>query len=310
MDDRTPDAGKDQPWLPYAPLPGDLTDARGRAGGVFDDVAELYDAARPGYPWEAIADLAGRCRLDASSRVLEVGCGTGQATRGLALSGAAINCLEPGRALADLARRNLASAKNVSVVSSTFEDFDAESRSYDLVVSATAFHWVDPVVSFAKSARLLRPGGSLALMTNAHVRGGTDSESTFDEEVRELHRQLAPEIGPWRFPTVEEVRRRATAGGDLAAVWSRVERKLDEPPSVAELFDAPIVSTYPWSVRYDRREYLAMLASQSSYALLEPRKRAGLLEAIGRQVDGLLCGSVIKQYLTILATARKPGAEA
>jgi SAM-dependent methyltransferase len=304
MDERMSGAGVGGSEMPYVPLPGGLADPRRTARAVFDTIAEIYDVARPGYPSQALRDLAGRCGLNAHSQVLEIGCGTGQATRDLAPIGAAIHCLEPGRALADLARRNLASAANVQVSTTAFEDLEEEPRSYDVIVSATAFHWVDPAVSFAKAAQLLRTGGSLALLTNAHAHAGNHTEEDFAREVRRLHQQLAPEIGSWTFPTVDELRERARAAGDIAAVWSRIDRKLADPPIVSELFDTPVISLYPWLASYGRTGYLQMLASQSSYALLDDKCRRELLDGIGRLIDLHLGGSVTKQYLTILATAR------
>lgn len=293
------------------PLPDDLEDPRGEARTTFDAVAGLYDRARPGYPREALVELASRCGLGPGSRVLEVGCGTGQATRDLARTGASIECLEPGHALAELARTNLAELRNVRVRAQVFETLAEQPGCYEAVVSATAFHWIDPHVSFTKTAELLVPDGSLALVTNAHAAGGTHTDERIAEPIRELHRRLAPEIGAWTFPTLEEIRTRAMSGGDIAAVWSRVERKLSDPPPVAHLFEPPLVSVYPWTVTYDRDGYLAMLASQSSYALLDPQRRADLLVGIGQLLDEHLGGTITKQYVTILATARRhPSASA
>ncbi|MHB1488671.1 MAG: class I SAM-dependent methyltransferase [Acidimicrobiales bacterium] len=105
----------------YIPLPRSLAEPRETARAVFDQVAYDYDRARPSYPDEAITDLCDRCRLTDTSRVLEVGCGTGQATRLLARVGCAIRCFEPGDNLARLARANLASSQRVEVLSATFE---------------------------------------------------------------------------------------------------------------------------------------------------------------------------------------------
>ena len=85
----------------------------------------------------------------------------------------------------------------------------------------------------------------------------------------------------------------------------RVERKLADPPPVSQLFDPPLVSTYPWLATYDRQGYLAMLASQSSYALMEPGRREPLLRGIGALIDDFLGGTITKQYVTILAVARR-----
>ncbi|MGH9054660.1 MAG: class I SAM-dependent methyltransferase [Acidimicrobiales bacterium] len=153
---------KDAAPVPYVPLPADLAGEGRKAGRVFDTLASEYDASRPGYPAEAIADVAAVCRLGRGTRVLEIGCGTGQATRSFAETGCTIRCLEPGANLAVLARRNLQSLANVDVVVEPFESADEPVGAYDAIVSATAFHWIDPQVSYAKAAVLLRPGGHLA----------------------------------------------------------------------------------------------------------------------------------------------------
>jgi ubiquinone/menaquinone biosynthesis C-methylase UbiE len=60
---------------------------RRRTGAVFNEVAELYDRVRPTYPGELFEDLVAITGLGQQSSVLEVGCGTGQATRSLAALG-------------------------------------------------------------------------------------------------------------------------------------------------------------------------------------------------------------------------------
>lgn len=286
---------------PYFPLPGGLADARGTARAVFDRVAGLYDAGRPGYPSDAIADLGARCALRSGSRVLEVGCGTGQATRALAGIGCAVRALELGAQLARLAAENLASFPDVEIVTTAFEDAVESPGSYDAVVSATAFHWIDPSLAFPKAATLLRPGGSLALLTNAHVAGGT--QNAIAGEVQAVHRRVAPDVGTCTFPSVDDLRRWASADGDIAAVWSRVERKMAEPPPVDHLFAPPVVSCYPWIADYDRDGYLTMLSTQSTYALMDPARREELLGAIGSVIDDRLGGTITKQYVCILVTA-------
>ena len=130
---------------------------------MFDQVAELYDASRRGYPKEIVDFMLATAELEAGAVVLEVGCGTGQLTEQLAHCGLTVTAIDIGPAMVTAARRRLGrSAVRFEVVS--FEDFDAADASFDLLVSATAFHWIDPEVKFAKSARLLRPGGWLALL--------------------------------------------------------------------------------------------------------------------------------------------------
>lgn len=272
---------------------------------MFDRIAGLYDRARPGYPPGAVSDLLRSCVVTGSSEVLEIGCGTGQLTRDLAATGASVHCVEAGAELAHLARKNLSGFANVEIRTVTFESFDGSSASFDAVISATAFHWIDPNVSYAKSAGLLRPGGHLALLTNAHGAGGTHNDESFATAVSDLHRRLAPEVGEWTFPVAEQIDLNAKAGGDIAAVWGRIDRRLWDPPDVSGLFESRTVETYPWIASYSPDAYIDMLSSQSSYALMDEGRREELMEGIRRLVGRHLGDLVTKEYVTVLAVAER-----
>ena len=97
---------------------------RRHLGRVFDEVPELYDRVRPTYPDELFADLVAITGMDERSAVLEVGCGTGQATRSLAGLGCSVTAVEPGTAMAALARQRLATSTNVEIETSSFEEWD------------------------------------------------------------------------------------------------------------------------------------------------------------------------------------------
>ena len=135
-----------------------------RYGKVFDEIAAEYDRRRPTYPDELI-DLA--CRMagiGSGAHVLEVGCGSGQLTRGLIARGLHVTALEPGTSLMALARQRLEGAGEVEFVSAQFEDASLPREQFQAVFSASAFHWVDPKVSWQKAADVLVPGGTLALV--------------------------------------------------------------------------------------------------------------------------------------------------
>ena len=136
---------------------------------TFDNDAELYDKARPAYPEQIFDDLFALGRLDHTAVVLEVGCGTGQATRHLARRGCRVMCLELGENLAAVARRNLASFAGVEVITSTFESWEPRDFRFDAVLAATSWHWLDPEVRYEKAARVRKPGGILAIVDNGHA---------------------------------------------------------------------------------------------------------------------------------------------
>ncbi len=136
---------------------------RHRQRVLFDDVAELYAATRSGYPAEIVDFAIRTAGLVPGAAVLEVGCGTGQLTASLVGRGFEVTALDIGPSLVAAAQLALG-ASAATFVASSFEDFAAPEGSFDLIVCATAFHWIDPDVRFSKSARLLRPGGWLALL--------------------------------------------------------------------------------------------------------------------------------------------------
>jgi ubiquinone/menaquinone biosynthesis C-methylase UbiE len=130
---------------------------------LFDSVAPLYEASRLGYPSDIVEFVVATAAIGAGSEVLEVGCGTGQLTERLAGHGFRLTAIDIGSSLIATARHRLDDPA-ISFQVSSFEDFAAADASVDLIISANAFHWVDPAVRFRKPARLLRPGGWLAVL--------------------------------------------------------------------------------------------------------------------------------------------------
>jgi ubiquinone/menaquinone biosynthesis C-methylase UbiE len=137
-------------------------DRRRHQRGLFDAVARLYEATRPGYPRELAEFVVATARAGAGSAVLEVGCGTGQLTRRLAPLRCALTAIDAGTSMIEVARERVTGG-DVTFLAVSFEELDAAEASFDLVISGAAFHWVDPEVRFRKAARLLRPGGWLAV---------------------------------------------------------------------------------------------------------------------------------------------------
>jgi SAM-dependent methyltransferase len=162
-------------------------------GSVFDDVAAAYDAVRPSYPGELVEAACEAGALDGRSAVLEIGCGTGKLTELLVARGLRVRAVEPGANLVAAARKRIGQPGAVLFDVGRFEDADLPENSYDAVFSATAFHWVDPTVGWAKVAALLRPRGLLALLVHIdiHDKRSTALEHQFAEVVGEYAPTLA-----------------------------------------------------------------------------------------------------------------------
>ena len=134
---------------------------------AFDQVVDEYDRARLRFRGAPVVDVLEHAGLGAGSRVLEVGAGTGQLTDALLAANLDVVALEPGGHLAArLREREAAYGDRSRVVECFFEDYEPDAEPFDAVVSANAFHWVDPDVSYAIAAAIVRAGGALALLWN------------------------------------------------------------------------------------------------------------------------------------------------
>ncbi|MFD4945578.1 class I SAM-dependent methyltransferase [Streptomyces sp. NPDC058409] len=253
--------------------------------GTFDEDAELYDRMRPRYPPDLVTELAAVAGLGTRSRVLEVGPGTGQLTVALAGLGCELTAVELGPSLAAVARRNLCAFPRAHVEVSPFEEWTPPRAPFDLVVCATAIHWIDPVLRFTRAADALRPGGTLAIVTTHHVAGGSGD---FFEQAQRCYERWDPATRP-------DIRLR-----DEALVHT-VFGELEQPP-----WDGPVrVRRHAREITYTVEQYLDLLMTYSGHRDLAPDARHGLLTCIRALIDERHGGSITKRYLHELLTVRK-----
>jgi SAM-dependent methyltransferase len=292
---------------------------------TFEQVPEVYERARPTYPDELFDDLAELAGLAAAARVLEVGCGTGQATLPLARRGYSILCVELGEALAAAARRNLAGLSNVEVVHANFETWEPERGDFDAIVAFTAFHWVDPELRYAKAARLLRNGGSLAVAGSLHVRRPdgdpfwTDVQEDYDTVVP------SPDNRPPPMPDeVDDLREEIEASGyfdylvkpvdpqRLAQVVERLTRsRAREVPPVEKI---AVVSAGGAKTLLDY-EAIHWIEADGDYSRVHTYDRAYLATSSLRELEELLPATFARVHrshlvnLAKVAAVRRAGAE-
>jgi SAM-dependent methyltransferase len=258
-------------------------------GHVFDEVPALYDRVRPGYPPELIADLTTTAGLTDGAAILEVGCGTGHATRPLAERGYEITAVEPGIGLAQLAQERLAGFSNVGIEISTFEDWEAKNRHFDLLVAASSWHWVDPSIGWRRAHEVLKPGRWMAILGNVVVRP-TDEPEIY-AETADLHQRYAPDNPQWGHPPTEnEVR--ATSTG-----WGSPNEDVDG------YFGATIVRWYPAVQWFDGNGIADHLRSLSPYRRLGREIREPLLDAVAERVRSRLEDRIGRHYLAVLRAA-------
>jgi SAM-dependent methyltransferase len=257
---------------------------RERLRETFGSVAELYDRARPEYPAVVFDDLAELARLEPGSRVLEIGPGTGKATMELVRRGYAVTGVELSAELAEVARRNVPEAH---FVVADFESWEPEDPSFDAITAFTAFHWIAPELRYAKTARLLRPGGALAVVFDPHV---------------------LPADGDSFFAEVQE---------DYDAVVPHPDNRAPEPPGEIEnwwagefrasgLFDTVEERRHLRPLVYTADEYVAVLGTFSDNLALPPEQRDELVRRIHARIAARPSGTVTKHQLLLLTVGYRP----
>jgi SAM-dependent methyltransferase len=252
---------------------------------VFGEVADTYEAVRPGYPAEVFDLVLSDGRRD----VVEVGAGTGKATGPLLERGARVDAVEPSAEMARVLQAKFPGAP-LRVLACGIEDAltpgeggPLTAGAADVVFAAQAWHWVDPERGTAAAHRLLRPDGVIALCWNHPAP--TPSAGDLRAHLDEVYEREAPDLA---------VREPGLKGRDITDGSSPHGRAL------AQWFGPAAVHEQPWSARYDAAGYTALLATQSDHRLLAPARLERLLAAIAEAVEargGIEVGYVCRLVL-------------
>jgi SAM-dependent methyltransferase len=251
---------------------------------TFDDIADLYDEVRPGYPERLIEDVITLSEIPERGRILEIGCGTGQATLPFARRGYSMLCVEMGKNLAALTAEHCRQFPGVEVQNTTFEAWRLWPRAFDLVISAEAFHWVPTEVGYPKAAAALKDTGSIALFW--HHSPGDDMP--FRRAVEQVYRQQVPHL-------VEHLPGKTQPD-------TLIEQTLADFNS-SGMFGPVTVSQYPYTQKYTTEQYIKLISTYSPIRSLAPEVRRDLLLGI-RDVIEQFGGSVESSELAVLYVAR------
>ena len=254
----------------------------------YDPIAQIYDRARPDYPAALFDDIVAYADLDDEARLLEIGCGTGQATLPLAQRGCAIDCIELGAELAAVARQNLAPYPKVKLIKADFETVALPRRAYHLVYAATAFHWIDPAVSFSKAHDLLKSGGALALFW--HRPALTDVSRAYVAALQDIYRRIAPEMAEAY---------EAPPGPD------EVSTEYAELIPNSGLFDQLVIRKHYVLTEYSAEAYVELLSTFSDHIALRQETRRQLFEEIGALIKREFAGVLPRETVALLYLARR-----
>jgi len=257
---------------------------------AFDEVPEIYDRVRPTYPGQAFDDMFSYLETElsvAEAAVLEIGPGTGKATRSLLEHGARVVAVEIGPSLAAFLERKLCPEfpGRLHVINSSFEECDVEQQSLDLVVSATAFHWIDPAVRMQKSHDALRPEGAIAIIMTNQIR--SDVDRGFFEHVLPIYKKYRPDERPAAVPD-ENV----------------VPDEYDEVKS-SGLFVDVVLKRYRWDQTYATDAYADLVRSYANTQVMPEEPREALIADLCRVIDEEYGGSVTRPLVITLTLGRR-----
>ncbi|TDO69382.1 methyltransferase family protein [Kribbella sp. VKM Ac-2571] len=209
-------------------------------------------------------------------KVLEIGPGTGQATAAMVQRGWSVTAVELSPELGGVLQRKL---PEVEVIVADFDTWELPSAEFDLVISATAFHWLDPATRVQRCVDMLRPGGALAVVSTHHVAGGSEQ---FFVDVQSCYDRFTDDPAKGGLPAADDVPVDPAGLGET------------------ELFGSVEFRSYVWDAVYSTAEYLELLSSYSGHRALTTDRRDGLYGCISALMDAA-GGSITKRYLNQLS---------
>jgi trans-aconitate methyltransferase len=249
----------------------------------FDRVADLYARVRPGYPAALFDRICDFGALAPGAELVEIGGGTGLATRSFAERGFVVTCIEPGTALATLARAALADYA-VEVQTTSFEDWDAPPGRFAAAFAAQSFHWISPELRLPKLAQALRPHGILAVFGHAPALAPGPAH----DAIQEVYRRHAPSLGE-----------RSGAREWYGQRESPVAAELSSSPCFGEV----TCDLYDWQQTFGMTDYCDLLKTYSDHSTLPPEQLRALVDGIGAAIERH-GGTVTVDYRTGLFLAR------
>jgi SAM-dependent methyltransferase len=248
---------------------------------TFDQIANVYKAARPDYPEALIDDVLSYADLKQSDRILDVGCGTGQATRSFANRGFPILAIDPGPEMLRAAREVLAGFSSVEFLETTFEAWPANPGEFRLIIAAQAWHWVSPEIRFAKAAEALSPDGSLAVFGHVPVGLPAPVLAQFKDIYLRRTGKWDPPPESWYLP-IGPFR----GWFDDSRLFGPVEHR-----------------QYSWKWRHTTSSYQDFLRTKSEHRMMETSQREGMIDEIAKVIDDE-GGNLTVDYETHLYIAR------
>ncbi|WP_271712110.1 class I SAM-dependent methyltransferase [Anaeromicropila herbilytica] len=257
---------------------------------TFDTVAEEYDKWRPEYVPELYSDIFWYTNIFPESHALEIGIGTGQATKPILETGCSVIAVEPGKNLAELTRENFKLHHNLTVVNSSFQSFVCENESFDLIYSASAFHWIDEEEGYRKVYHLLKPGGTFARFAS-HPFNYIEGQEELSDKIETIYFKYMP-------------RHEGETSPKPRYIYNEVDAKKRSEIALKYGFCDIKTHVYYRDLVYTSEEYIKRIGIECDKIAMDSSTRKQLLNDISNAIDEY-GGKIIIRDMIDLNLARK-----
>ncbi len=255
-----------------------------KGNSIFNRNASEYNRSRPTYPSSLIDDLIRVAYLDGDSKILEVGMGTGQLTKGLADRKLSVTAVEMGKNLVNVAKVKFSEFPGIEIIEGSLEKIVLK-QIYDAVIFATSFKWIDPEFRIQRVKEALKKDGILAIIDTHHAMGG---DRKFFTESQDCYLRWCSGTSPgYRLPEIPEVHLKRWE----KETWSH--------------FETVFSGTYQLEISYTSSEYRRLLSTYSDILSMRKGKQDQLLDCISALIDSKFNGKIRKLYLFELFIAKK-----
>lgn len=251
---------------------------------TFDTVAKTYEKIRPCYPQKLYDELFKTIHINSSFNAIEIGIGGGQATLPFFKTGCNILALEYGKNLTELCNDKFKNFNNFKAINTKFEDYKGNCNNYDLIYSASAFHWIDEKTGYEKAYNMLGNGGYFVLF--AHHPYKDIKNTVLWNEIQKLYAIYMPSVKPPNKFSKKQASDRA----ELSTKYGFLNLGY---------------KIYEFSLKYTSNQYIELLSTYSDHIALVTNIRTEFFNKIKNIIDDN--GGILNMSYTVdMEIAKKP----
>jgi SAM-dependent methyltransferase len=232
---------------------------------LFDEIVLNYEKSRPCYSPQLLEDIISYANLAENQSAIEIGCGTGKATEPFLKTKCHVTAVELGKNMASYTREKFRNYTNFEIAEVPFEDYVCAENQFDLLYSATAFHWIEPEIGYRKAYRIIKNGGTLALFWNRP--SVNDRDNRLHQKIQSIYHKFLPQWGE-------------KAKVDRGAQQKRIRNQITEYGFTDLAFHL-----YPNTRTMTGEEYVELLNTYSDHRALDDRIRVPFYHAVRTAIE-------------------------